>query len=364
MKVVQLLPELNEGGVERGVVELSRELIKRGFSSIVISNGGKLAKEIENDGAKHIKYDICSKNPLNAPYRAMGLRKILKEIKPDILHVRSRVPAWLTHFANNSLHIPIVSTVHGFNSVSFYSKIMTKADKVICVSTAIKEYIQKHYDTPEQKITVIPRGVDLKKFNPKNIDIAFMDKFIDKYGLKDSFTVSTVGRITQLKDIETFIKAISLLQKDYSSIKGLVVGGAREDKKEYFNSLKNLSKELKANIIFTGSISKVAEIYHISDVVVSGSKKPESFGRSVAEALALNTPVIATNHGGVLDIIQKNKNGYFFSIGDHKELAEKIIKAKELKFDGFEYIKENFSLENMVEKTVEVYKNLILEKRS
>ncbi len=364
MRVVQLLPELNEGGVERGVVELNEQLAKRGFESFIISNGGKLTEKVENDGGVHIEFDICSKNPLNAPFRVMGLKKIFKEIKPDILHVRSRVPAWLTYFANKSLHIPTVSTVHGFNSVSFYSKIMTKADRVICVSSAIKEYIKKHYDTPEKKMTVIPRGVDLKKFNPKNIDVTFIDEFIDKYGLKDSFTVSTVGRITQLKDIETFIKALSLLQKEYPNIKGLVVGGAREDKKEYLNSLKNLSKELKADVIFTGSISKVAEIYSLSNVVVSSSKKPESFGRSVAEALALNTPVIASNHGGVLDIIIKKKNGYFFNTKDHKELAKKIIKAKELKFDGYGYIKENFSLENMVEKTIEVYKNLIAEKRS
>ena len=355
MKIVQLLPELNEGGVERGVVELSRELVKRGFDSIVISNGGKLVDDIQREGALHVKVDVCSKNPFNTLFRVKRLKKVLKDLNPDILHVRSRVPAWLLYFANKTLKIPVVSTVHGFNSVSFYSKIMTKADRVICVSNAIKEYIQKHYKTPDEKIAIIPRGIDLEIFNPVNLDTDFIKSFKDKYRLNDKFIISTVGRITQLKDLESFIKAISLLQKKLPNSVGLIVGGVREDKKEYFSNLRKLVKELKANIIFCGSQANVAEIYALSDVVVSSSKKPESFGRSVAEAIALNTPVIATNHGGVLDIIQDGINGYFFEIEDYKALANKILEAKDLKFDGYGYIKENFSLEQMVKKTTKVY---------
>ena len=359
MTIVQILPELNEGGVERGTIELARELVKIGFNSIVISHNGKLVKQLEKDGSKHISLDVCSKNPLSAYARVLALKKTLKKLNPDVLHIRSRVPAWLTYFANKTLKIPVVSTVHGFNSVSPYSRIMTRADKIICVSGAIKEYIQKHYDAPEDKIRIIPRGVDLVKFNPNNLDKNFIQKFKEKYDLNDKFIISTVGRITQLKDLETFIKAISLIQKDYPNVVGLIVGGVREDKQNYFESLKDLAKTLQTNTIFTGSQSKVAEIYSLSSVVTSSSKKPESFGRSVAEALALNTPVIATNHGGVLDIIQENKNGYFVEIGNEKEFAQKIIKAKDLKFDGFNYIKENFSLEQMVEKTVEIYKRAI-----
>jgi glycosyltransferase involved in cell wall biosynthesis len=358
MKIVQILPELNEGGVERGVVELSRELVKKGFESIVISNGGKLAEQIKSDGALHVEFDVCSKNPLNAMVRIYKLRKILKNLKPDILHVRSRIPAWLVYFANASLKIPVVSTVHGFNSVSSYSRIMTKADRVICVSGAIKNYIQKHYNTPNEKITIIPRGIDLEKFNPQNLDTNFIEEFKNKFELENKFVITTVGRITQLKDLETFIKAFAIIQKTYPNAKGLIVGGVRADKQEYFESLKKLVFSLHVDIIFTGSYAKVAELYSLSDIVVSSSKKPESFGRSVAEALALNTPVVATNHGGVLDIIDEHKNGYFFKKEDEKDLANKILKAKNLRFDGFSYVKENFSLEQMVDKTVRVYESI------
>ncbi len=360
MKIIQVIPELNEGGVERGVIELNREFVKKGIESFVISAGGKLENQINLDGGNHIKFDVCSKNIFTVFSRVNGLKKILKEINPDIIHVRSRVPAWLVYFANKRLKIKVVSTVHGFNSVGFYSSIMQKSDAVICVSNSIKEYIQKHYQTSENKITVIPRGIDLELFNPKNIDKIFIEDFKKEFNLRDRFIVLSVGRVTQLKDYETFIKAILVVKKEIPNIVGLIVGGARSDKEDYLNSLKSLIKELalEDNIIFTGSQSKIEQIYALSDVVISSSKKPESFGRAVAEAICMNKPVIATNHGGVKDIIIENINGFFFGVGDEKSLANNILKSRNLEFDGYNYISNNFSLGNMVEKTLEVYRNL------
>ncbi len=361
MRIVQVIPELNEGGVERGVVELNREYVKLGIESYIISNGGKLVNQITKDGGNHITFDVCSKNIFTSFTRVSKLKKILKEIKPDIIHVRSRVPAWLVFFANKTLNIKFVSTVHGFNSVGFYSSIMQKADAVICVSNSIKEYIQKHYQTSENKITVIARGIDLELFNPKNIDNSFIENFKKEFDLKDKFIISSVGRVTQLKDYETFIKAILLVKKEIPNVKALIVGGVRSDKEDYLNSLKNLIKELNLedNVIFTGSQSKIEQIYALSDVIVSSSKKPESFGRAVAEAICMNKPVIASNHGGVKDIIIENVNGFFFEVGDDKELANNILKSRALIFDGYTYISSNFSLENMVSKTIEVYKDLL-----
>ena len=121
MRVIQLLPELNEGGVERGTVELNREFVKQQHESIVISRGGMLADTIENDGGKHVQYDVCSKNPLTAPSRILGLRRLFKELNPDLIHARSRVPAWLCHFAKRGLNLPLVTTVHGMNRINRYS---------------------------------------------------------------------------------------------------------------------------------------------------------------------------------------------------------------------------------------------------
>ncbi len=360
MKIVQILPELNEGGVERGTVELSRELVKLGHKSIVISNGGKLAPQIEADGGANIKFDVCSKNILTVPYRVYGLRKLLKELDPDIVHVRSRVPAWLVYLAKKGLNFKVVSTVHGFNSAGLYSSIMTKADAVICVSNSIKLYIQKQYHTSGSKITVIPRGIDTVQFNPNKIDHSFVGQFSKQYDLNGKFVVSAVGRITQLKDLETFIRAVAIVKVSMPNVKALIVGGVRENKRGYFHSLQHLTEELELQdqVVFAGSQSNVAEIYALSDVVVNSSKKPESFGRSVAEAIAMNTPVIATNHGGVLDIIRVGIDGFLIEAGDADALSRQIIGSMALKFDGFGYIKENFSLEQMVTRTMAVYGRL------
>lgn len=361
MKIVQLLPELNEGGVERGTMELSRELVKLGHESIVISAGGKLVKQIEADGAKHITLDVCSKNILTAPFRMLRLKSVLKVLEADVIHVRSRVPAWLTYLANKKLGFPFVTTVHGFNSVNPYSAIMTKADKVICVSGAIKEYIQTHYATLEDKITVIPRGIDLEQFNPHTLDTDFIDIFKEEHQLKNKFIVTSVGRITQLKDLETFVRAIDVVKSKTPNIIGLIVGGIRDDKQKYFELLQDLVKELgvEKNIIFTGSQQQVAEIYALSDVVVSSSKKPESFGRSAAEALAMNCPVIATGHGGILDIVIPHVTGWLFESGNEKQLANNILISKTHKLEGLRsFVEKRFTLDEMVHSTIKVYNKL------
>jgi len=209
----------------------------------------------------------------------------------------------------------------------------------------------------KKKLRVIYRGINLEEFNPSNVDKDFIEEFKKKYSLNDKFIVSTIGRITPLKDFETFILAINEIKVKKPNVVGVIVGGVREDKMDYFYNLKKLVKKLSLedNIKFVGSIKKIASIYYLSDVVVSASKKPESFGRSVAEAMAMNKPVIATNHGGVVEIIRDKDK--LFNVGDYKELANKILYTKEGNFR--EYIKNNFSLEKMAKETVEVYKEVL-----
>lgn len=359
MKVIQLLPELNEGGVERGVVDLNRDLVKNGlFESIVVSAGGKQAKQIDLDGGKHITFDVCSKNLLSVPGRILRLRKLLNDLQPDILHARSRVPAWLAYLANKPLKTPFVTTVHGFNSVNLYSRVMTFGDKVICVSQAVKKYVQQHYQVAEEKIAVIPRGVDLDLFNPETVDRDIAVEISRKYRLDGKFVVSAVGRITQLKDYETFIRALALAREKIPNIAGLIVGGVRADKKDYFQTLQALVNQLDASdfIHFPGSFPRTVEIYAISDIIVSCSKKPESFGRTAAEAMAMNVPVIATDHGGITDIVVDGKTGLLVEPGQPELLAERIKMMPSSHFiDLRKWIADHFSLTQMVQKTNRLY---------
>jgi len=360
MKIVQLLPELNEGGVERGTMELSRELVKLGHESIVISAGGKLVQQIEEDGGRHITLDICSKNPLTAPFRMLKLRKVLKSLQPDILHARSRVPAWLTYLANKKLGFPFVTTVHGLNSINAYSKIMTQGDKVITVSEVVRDYIIKGYGVDEDKVTVIQRGVDTIQFSENALDKDFMQKFKEEYNLNNKFVITSVGRVTWLKDYETYIKSIALVKKNIPNIMGLIVGGVREDKAEYFKSLKSLAKQegVEEQIIFTGSQTKIAEVYALSDILVNASLKMGNVARTITESLVMDTPVIATTFDGLNNLIEDGLNGAIIETGNPDDLAEKIKYLHEnMPTNVKETLPYEFTLDALVESTIKVYKS-------
>lgn len=362
MKIVQLLPELNEGGVERGTVELNREMVKQGIDSIVISAGGQLADQIVMDGGSHIGFDVCSKNPLTAPQRIYQLRKLLKKIAPDVLHARSRVPAWLTYLANKTLKIPFVTTVHGLNRVNKYSEIMTRGDRVITVSEVVRDYIVKNYSIEESKIRVIQRGVDLNKFDPHKVNVEFITDFKSRYSLHDLFIVTSVGRITWLKDYETFIRSVAYLKEKIPTIVGLIVGGAREDKLDYLESLKALAKEndIADRIIFAGSQVDIAEIYYLSDVLVNASLKMGNIGRTIVESFAMDTPVIATTYEGLTNLVEDGVNGYLINTQDFMDLAEKIQLVSQGGFTGIRNtLNPEYTLSSLVQKTLAVYRELV-----
>lgn len=362
MKIVQLLPELNEGGVERGVVELNREFVQRGMTSVVISRGGRLVKEVEAAGGIHVLFDVCSKNPFSVPLRVRGLKKIIRRLDPDILHARSRVPAWLTCLANRRLRYPFVTTVHGLNSVNKYSEIMTKGDRVIVVGEPVRDHILKNYPVPAEKVRLVQRGVDLGRFSPELLDREFIQQFKRKHGLQDKYVVTSVGRITWLKDYETFIEAVALLREAIPDLVGLIVGGTREDKTTYLEGLKALARKLgvEERILFAGSQSKIAEIYALSDVLVNASLKMGNIGRTIIEAFALETPVIATSYEGLQNLVVNGVNGYLINTRDPRDLAEKIRLVRQGRFrDIRANLNPEYTLDTMVEKTIAVYKELL-----
>lgn len=365
MHILQILPALNEGGVERGTVELSREFVLRGHASTVISSGGRLAGQLEQDGAHHVTLDVKSKNPLTAFSRAAQLRRVLAALKPDIVHFRSRVPGWLFHFANRSLRLPCVSTVHGFNSVGAYSRIMTCGMRVICPGSAVADHIRQHYATPPEKIRVIHRGLDTTLFDPSRLDAAFMAEFRQQHGLDNRFVVLGVGRVTRLKGYEVLIKATALARARLPNIKTVIVGGVDPARASYGDELRRLAHALglEDHVVFAGSQRCLAEIYSCGDVLVSANRdKPEAFGRSMVEALAMGCPVIATRFGGALDIVREGVNGWLVDPGDAQQLADRLAQIPSASFAGLrEDALQRFSLEQMVEKTLGVYAEVIAE---
>lgn len=370
MKILQILPSLDDGGVERGTVDSNRIYVASGHESWVISAGGKRVAEIETDGGKHLTLDVKSKNPLTAFPRAMALRRAIRSIRPDIIHFRSRVPGWLTLWANaaSDLKLPVISTMHGLNHPCFYSSVMVRADRVICVSSAGLAFVQANYPwVNAQKLQIIPRGVDIDTFSSEKLDHAWMEDFCNHYQLHGKFVATVVGRVSALKGIDTLVRAAALLKTQLPELTILVVGGPQKNQEHVFDDLHTLAKELDVHdrVHFTGSQRKIPEIAALSSVVCScNTKKPESFGRTVAEALAMNTPVVAAKHGGVLDIIREGIDGFFFEPGNAEALADALLKIKNTEFgDLRSHIVEHFTAECLAEKTLAIYSN-VLEHRT
>ena len=339
---------------------MNRELGLRGIESFVISQGGRLSGKIEEDGGKHIALDVCSKNPITAPWRILRLRRALKEIRPTVLHARSRVPAWLCRFANRPLGIPFVTTVHGINSVNRYSAVMTSGDQVICVGEPIRRHIVKHYETDLEKLTVIPRGVDINAFDPRIVDSSKAEAMRKELGLANKVVIGSVGRISRVKDFETFIAAIGLLSSKIKELQGLIIGGTRPDKQNYAESLKQFEQTTcPGRIVWAGSRSDMPTAYACCDLVVNASRLMGNVARTVLEALAMDKPVLSTQLEGLEQIVRDGENGFIFNTGDADDLAAKI----KLVLDGpplrpRETIPSEFTLACMVESTLSIYRSL------
>ena len=361
MRVVQLLPALNEGGVERGTVELSREFTARGVESIVISSGGKLVPQIEKDGGRHITLDVRSKNPLTLPFRALQLRRVLRELQPSIVHARSRIPAWLCMLANRNPRFPFVTTVHGISSVNPYSRVMTFGDSVICVSEVVMAHIQKHYGIPTSRITVIQRGVDMRSFDPEKLDANFVADFRAKHNLAGRKVVMSVGRVTRLKGYEDFIDAIGILVQSVPDAVGVIVGGAG-GKEDYLGELEARVARLglREQIIFAGSQSSMAEIYSLADVLVNCSPIMPNVQRTIVESLAMNTPVLATHQEGLNHLVRDGANGFIINTHDAVDLAAKAVRALTIPRANIRStVPTEFTLDAMVASTLEVYRKLL-----
>ena len=363
MHVVQLIPSLNEGGTERGVVDLNREFVRRGIQNTVISAGGKLVPQIVEQGGRHFVCDVKSKNPLTFPLRVLELQKILRDLSPDILHVRSRVPGWLVRFANQPLGIPVVSTVHGFNTVNRYSRIMVRAERVIGASEAMRTYLRQHYGITDERFRLIPRGMDAEGFNPEKLDVSWMATFKAKQDLEGKFILAIVGRISSLKGIDWALKALAQVSGQLPPWKLLIVGSPQAGQENYAEELKALVQALRleANVDFTGSQNKMPEVYACANVVISATtRKPETFGRTLVEALAMNCPVVATAHGGALDIVKPGVSGWLVPIENAEALGAAMVESSRTRLTGLrDYALAHFSLEQMVEKTIAVYEEVL-----
>ncbi|QIL19829.1 glycosyltransferase family 4 protein [Thermomonas sp. HDW16] len=310
LTVVQLLPALSSGGVERSTLEIADALVRAGHRAIVVSAGGRLLPQLEALGAEHVTLDIGRKSLVTFRH-VPALRKLFRDVDADIVHARSRLPAWLAWFAlRGSARAPhFVTTAHGLNSPSRYSAIMVRGERVVCVSQTVREYLLRHYPrTDPGRLVVIPRGIDPDAFPHAPMPDPQARARVVALHPQLSGTGPLLllpGRGTRLKGHADAIGLLASLRAAGMDAR-LWMPGARQDGREaYLAELDEMARDagVEDALAMTGATAAIAEAYAASDLVLQLSRKPESFGRTVIEALSVGRPVLGWAHGGVGELL-------------------------------------------------------------
>lgn len=363
LTVLQTLPALETGGVERGTVEVAGELVRRGHRALVMSAGGALTADLLRTGARHYAWPIGKKSPMTL-LLVRKLRGFLTEQKVDILHARSRLPAWVSYLAWNKMPMetrPVfITTVHGPYSVNRYSEIMTRGQRVIAVSEFIRDYILENYSGVEPgKISVIPRGVDPRcfpdGFTPAE---AWLERWWETCPQAQGKALITLpGRITRWKGHTDFIDIMTALKRDRSDIHGLIAGDAHPDRQGFLRQLRRMvtNRGLQDDVTFLGHRDDLREVLSVSAVVLSLANEPEAFGRTALEALSLGRPVIAYGHGGAREVLSELLPDGLVAPGDIAAAAGKILAF--LKSPPSIAANRSYTLEQMLNKTLALYEH-------
>ncbi len=364
LTVVQMVPALEAGGVERGTLEVANELVRHGHRSIVLSGGGKLVRSLTAAGSEHVDWPVGRKS-LASLRLVRKLRRFLQEQGVDILHARSRVPAWIAWLAWRGMDPAsrpcFVTTVHGLYSVNAYSRIMTRGERVIAVSDTARRYILENYrDTDPGKIVTIYRGVGPQAF-PRGFrpGASWLTAWYKQYPLlRDRRVLTLPGRLTRLKGHGDFIELMAALVARGLPVHGLIVGHLDPKRARYIDELRRLiaDKGLEDHITFTGHRADIRELYSVSDIVLSLSRKPESFGRTVLETLRLGIPVIGYDHGGVGEVLASLYPEGRVPLGDVAALADKV--AQMLADPVAVPPVDSFTLRAMLDETLALYRSI------
>ena len=361
--VLQILPALEAGGVERGTLEVAAELARRDYRSIVVSGGGRLAPELLAGGSEHITLPVGKKS-LTSLGLIPKLTGLFRREEPAIIHARSRLPAWLAWLARRGLgdHRPaFVTTVHGPYSVNAYSRIMTRGERVIAISGYIRDYILKNYPAVDaENITLIHRGVSRRKY-PHDFKPApaWREQWERAHPeLRGRFILTLPARITRWKGHEDFIRIIGQTIQAGLNAHGLIAGAAARGKRAYLGELQAKIRRagLDRHITFLGHCDDMREVMSISDIVLSLARTPEAFGRTALEALALGVPVIAYDHGGAAEVL-----GAVFPEGRARPLDIDHAVALIQSFHNTRprvKAQNPFTLKAMLDKTLAIYDSL------
>lgn len=374
--ILQVAPELSAGGVERTVLEVTEAIVEAGGRALLASRGGRLEAEFERLGGELFRMDAKSRNPLTIRINEGKLRQIIREEKVDLVHARSRAPAWSAYAAAKAESVPFVTTYHGAYSGTSglkraYNSVMAKGDIVIANSNWIADHICQVHQTPADRIVTIPRGVDLAEFDPKAVAPARVDAIRQSWGLLGDkrLTLFLPGRLTEWKGQGLAIDAFAALAPDERAGMVLVLAGDPQGRDHYVDALQNkiAGLDLERSVIIVPHIGDMAAAYLASDIVLAPSTRPEAFGRVAAEAAAMERPVIVSDHGGGRETVIEYETGARVQPGDARALSGALramiglgptVRAS-MGAAGRAHVLRHFSKRGLQTATLNVYKRLL-----
>jgi len=379
INVLQVIPKLGYGGAETGCYDIAHFLPENDCGSFVATSGGELLKFVKKDKVKILKLPVNSKNPFLIIFNTLALSIYIIFFKINIVHARSRAPAWSCYFASLLTGRVFVTTFHGtYNFRSklkkIYNSVMLKAKLTIAGSNFIFSHINDNYSeylSKQKKLRVIFRGINVDYYNSKNISILKQEKLKSEWGLSSNkFTILLPGRLTYWKGQEKFIESLNILIEDYNFTNfQAIILGSDQGRKVYAKKLVNLVERYNLNkkIKFIQHCNEMPLAYSLADVVVSASIEPEAFGRVSVEAQSMGKPIVASNIGGSKETIINKKTGFLYKHDDPRELAKSLntviqLSPDELKSignEGRKNVTKKFDVETMCQSNLKEYKKLI-----
>ena len=377
MSILQIIPRLEAGGAERTTIDIAAALVHAGHRALVVSEGGRLESELRAAGALLLKIPVASKNPFTILRNIRRLKSIIAERAVDLVHARSRAPAWSAFYATKQTHIPFMTTHHGTynarNSLKrWYNSVMFRGDAIIANSQWTADHIRNHYANTPKRIAVIARGIDLKRYDPSRISdqsrAAIRQSWSAGAGTR---IVLLPGRLTRWKGHLILIDALSRLSgagKLPADLR-VVIAGDAQGRNSYLAEIEDAiaSGGLQEIVKLSGHIDDMASAYMAADIVISASSKPEAFGRVPAEAAAMGLPVIATAHGGALETILPGQSGLLVPPGDAVALGEALNRLlclpeeiwQEMGAKGRAHIEARYTVQKMCADTIGLYGELV-----
>jgi glycosyltransferase involved in cell wall biosynthesis len=377
--ILQVIPSLETGGAERTTIDVAAALARSGFQPLVASRGGRMATELVVSGGELVQMPLDTKAPLALVANAYRLRDLIRTRNIALVHARSRAPAWSALWAARMAKVPFVTTYHGIYNASnplkrFYNSVMARADAVIANSQWTAAHIRAQYPFVPKNLVVIPRGIDLARFDPAGVAPERAALLRAMWGAKDDDTVVLLpGRLTRWKGQTMFIDALAQLQCE-GRLRGVraVLAGDPQGRTDYVLELRKAIADagLQDIVAIPGHTTDMPAAYFASDIIVSASTDPEAFGRVSAEAGAMARPVIATNHGGSRETVLPGVSGFLVPPGDAKALANALAQLLLLDatsllamgMKGRAHIASQFTVEKMAADTIAVYRMLLADK--